>query len=260
MTLDTSSLSPRRGLATPTRCTGEWGGNQDVRHDLQAARLNLSIYSRASDGTVGGDIYYVAVCEQELLARVILCDVQGHGMLVSELTTWIYGALRASVNTIEGNRVLTALNALLYQKGSLANATAALITFNTIDGQLYFSYAGHPPILLNRRTSHRWIPLIPAVNSDRSNLPIGMFAATSYDQESVLLQAGDRLAIYSDGVIEAESAAGEEFGLSRLADLLERFPSYDISSIKDRVIEHLGVHSRGAQCTDDQTLMLIEIA
>ncbi len=260
MTLDLPAHSQGLDPARTTHCTGVWGGNQDVCHDIRAARLIVSIFSRASDGIVGGDIYYVAVCEDELLARVILCDVQGHGMPVNELTTWIYGALRESVNTIEGNRVLTALNAMLFEKGPLANATAALITYNTSDGLLHFSYAGHPPILLKRRTSQQWLPLLPVPNSNRSNLPIGMFAATSYDQESISLEPGDRLALYTDGLIEAESRAGEEFGLIRLAELLERSPSEDISWMKDQIIETLAMHSCGAESTDDQTLMLIEIA
>lgn len=100
---------------------------------------------------------------------------------------------------------------------------------------------------------------MPHFDSNRTNLPLGMFAATSYDQDSISLEPGDRLALYTDGVIEAESETGEEFGQLRLCALLERFREHDISWITDRVVKELGAHSSGAAKEDDQTLMLIEI-
>jgi serine phosphatase RsbU (regulator of sigma subunit) len=57
----------------------------------------------------------------------------------------------------------------------------------------------------------------------------GMFPLTHYDQDSVALRSGDRLALYSDALVEAESETGEVFGTKRLSALLEGCREYDLS-------------------------------
>ena len=91
------------------------------------------------------------------------------------------------------------------------------------------------------------------------NLPLGMFPLTRYDQDSVTLRSGDRLALYSDGLVEAESETGEVFGENRLSAVLETCRAYELSYARDCAIHELGLHSKGAPRADDQTLMLIEI-
>ena len=98
-----------------------------------------------------------------------------------------------------------------------------------------------------------------ASDSESANLPLGMFPLTHYDQDSVALHSGDRLALYSDGLVEAESETGEVFGKKRLSAVLESCREYDLSYARDRTIHELELHSSRASRADDQTLMLIEV-
>ena len=78
----TSTTQPRNS-ADHLHFDGVWGGNKNARHEVRTPGLIVSVYSSASDGTEGGDICYVAVCKNDMLTRIVLCDVQGHGSHVS---------------------------------------------------------------------------------------------------------------------------------------------------------------------------------
>jgi hypothetical protein len=68
---------------------GVWGGNKKTRHDIRTSGLTVSVYSSASDGTEGNDICYVGR-KNDILTRIVLCDVQGHGSHVSVVSNSIY--------------------------------------------------------------------------------------------------------------------------------------------------------------------------
>jgi sigma-B regulation protein RsbU (phosphoserine phosphatase) len=241
-------------------CNGVWGGNKNARHDIRTSGLTVGVYSCASDGADGGDICYVATCKNDMLTRIVLCDVQGHGSHVSSIANRIYRAVRNSMNKCQGHGVLSELNQILFRQGAPAYATAALITFNTRDFRLSFSHAGHPAILLRQSSEKQWSSLGSTPDGEEgANLPLGMFPLTYYDQDSVALRPGDRLALYSDGLVEAESETGEAFGEERLSAVLESCREYDLSYARDCAIHELELHSSGASRADDQTLMLIEV-
>src|SRR5690242_21858227 len=110
-----------------------------------------------------------------MLTRIVLCDVQGPGSHVSALANTTYCAVRNSRNTFQRHRVLSELNHLLLRQSAPAYATAALITFNTCYSRLYFSYSGHPAILLRRCSGKQWSSPVSAYDGDGANLPLGMF-------------------------------------------------------------------------------------
>jgi serine phosphatase RsbU (regulator of sigma subunit) len=223
--------------------------------------MKASIYSSACCGsTQGGDIYYFTVCSNELLTRVMLADLRGHGEQVSQLSAWIYTALRESMETLDGASVLKSLNRTLFERGFQAITTAAVISFYTANSKLYFSYAGHPPALLRKRGGQEWHSLHSSSTRERANLPLGVFPSTDYDQDTISLQSGDRLAIYTDGVTECPSETGEEFGEERLCALLECSRNEEISVIKRQLTGALSIHAGGAERPDDLTLMIVEIA
>jgi phosphoserine phosphatase RsbU/P len=254
-----TSTTQLHNSADHLQCNGVWGGNKNARHDIRTSGLTVSVYSRASDGAEGGDICYVAVCKNDMLTRIVLCDVQGHGSHVSAIANSIYCAVRNSMNRFQGHRVLSELNQSLLRQGAPAYAMAALITFNTRDSRSHFSYAGHPAILLRQCSKKQCSSLVSASDGEGAHLPLGMFPPTHYDQDSVALRSGDRLALYSDGLVEAESETGEVFGEERLSAVLKSCRKYDLSHARDSTIHALELHSSGASRADDQTLILIEV-
>ncbi|MGI8960922.1 MAG: SpoIIE family protein phosphatase [Bryobacteraceae bacterium] len=77
-------------------------------------------------------------------------------------------------------------------------------------------------------TKHGILYRLPVVR-DRSNLPLGVFPDTQYDQERIPLHAGDRVLLYTDGVLESEDPAGNQFGERCLLATLEKHQTEELS-------------------------------
>ena len=77
------------------KCKGIWGGisNRDI--EVSAGKVIGSIYSMPSEGGRGGDIYYFGVCQGDIITRLAIADVTGHGEAVSEVSQYIYDVLKA---------------------------------------------------------------------------------------------------------------------------------------------------------------------
>jgi len=240
-----------------------WGGmrNVDLDVDLNICTSGLtgSVYSKASDGNEGGDIYFLSVCGSDKLTRIVVADVSGHGARVSELSGWVYKILQEHMHRLGGNQALEDLNSLVSSRGFEALTTAVVAGFRLGDSKLYFSYAGHPPLLLKRRNAERWIPLLLDGSADRSNLPLGVLPTMRYDQAETPLVAGDRFLLYTDGVLECPDANGVEFGEERLLRVLEKCGNRSLVDIKASVIAELREYAEHWPSVDDVTLMAFEV-
>ncbi|MFC1829643.1 hypothetical protein ACFL0O_08530 [Thermodesulfobacteriota bacterium] len=76
-------------------CKGIWGGIRNRDIEVSAGNVIGSIYSAASEGGKGGDIYYFGVCKGGIITRLAIADVTGHGETVSEVSHYVYDALKA---------------------------------------------------------------------------------------------------------------------------------------------------------------------
>jgi sigma-B regulation protein RsbU (phosphoserine phosphatase) len=77
-------------------CTGIWGGIRNLGIEITAGRIIASIYSAACcEGGKGGDVYYFGVCRGDIITRLAIADVVGHGEVVSEVSQYVYDSLRA---------------------------------------------------------------------------------------------------------------------------------------------------------------------
>jgi serine phosphatase RsbU (regulator of sigma subunit) len=76
-------------------CKELWGGIRNQNIEIAAGKVIGSIYSASSEGGKGGDIYYFGVCKGDLISRMAIADVTGHGEAVSEISQYVYDALKA---------------------------------------------------------------------------------------------------------------------------------------------------------------------
>ncbi len=242
------------------RCSEVWGGikNEDV--DACSAVLTTSLFSSACDGGKGGDIYYFSVCQGDMLTRVAVADVVGHGAGVSRVSQWLYNSLQEQMNGGDSGEILAGLNRLASQRGQEALTTAAIISFYKPESNVYFAYAGHHPMLLRRRGEPHW-QVVPLDASARgaANLPLGILSDVRYDQQSVEVQAGDRVFLYTDGVIETPSPDGKLFGEERLRVVLDESGDRSLYELKTAVLTNLRVFAGGELTHDDVTLLAIEV-
>jgi sigma-B regulation protein RsbU (phosphoserine phosphatase) len=104
--------------------------------------------------------------------------------------------------------------------------TAAVVAYYSQENKARVSYAGHPPVLF-RRTSDKVWSYARSPNRKSKNdgfpldIPLAIDLDTHYGQLTISMTPGDRLFIYSDGIIEAPSPEGESFGLARLKNVLD---------------------------------------
>ena len=141
------------------------------------------------------------------------------------------------------------------QPGPLRFVTAVLARLETETGLLHYLLAGHPPPLLVR--GGRVVKEL----THPPRRPLGFSPAGTGDQAIAeeQLEPGDRLLLYSDGVVEARDAAGEFFGEQRLVDFTERASLAELSAPETlRRLAAAVLAHQGGQLQDDATLLMVD--
>jgi serine phosphatase RsbU (regulator of sigma subunit) len=121
---------------------------------------------------------------------------------------------------------------------------------NPIACRVDYAIGGQPPML------HASAATAAASQLADQQLPLGLLAAPAYKGQSVELTPGDLLLIATDGILEAETNDGVEFGLDRLGSLLVENRTRPLATIAQAI--HAALWSTYIQ-TDDQSLLLIRV-
>ena len=117
------------------------------------------------------------------------------------------------------------------------------------DGRLVYCNAGHNPPLLVRASEVRRL--------DRGGPIVGLFEGALFEEETVHLSPGDVLVMFSDGISEATSADGEEYGELKILECVQKHLAADPSQILDALIADVRDFTRGAAQGDDITAMVL---
>jgi serine phosphatase RsbU (regulator of sigma subunit) len=202
---------------------------------------------------VGGDAYDFSLIRDEL--HLSLFDAAGHD-LTAGLAASI--AMAASRNTRRSGGHLTDIALLADQALAQQNLeerfiTAILGVLDLLTGRLTWVNCGHPPPLLIRQERVVKELIRP------SGPPIGLLDGEVPGIHTEDLEPGDRLLLYTDGVVEARTADGGLFGLHRLADAIIRTTAAGITAPEAlRRLVHGLLAEHADRLTDDATIMLIE--
>jgi serine phosphatase RsbU (regulator of sigma subunit) len=198
---------------------------------------------------VGGDLVDVVQTTTGWVGYV--ADVSGHGVGAGLLMGILKSAMRTRVlagGTLD--RMLDDLNGVIIplRKPNMFVTLAAVCDDGA--GHLAFSVAGHPPILHYRAATGAIEQLtVPQV-------PLGMFDDRMFASARVSPDAGDLLAIVTDGLTEVFDAADQEFGMERLTTAIRENATLPLEQIGRTVMQQARAH--GPQ-SDDQTLLLIRV-
>lgn len=182
--------------------------------------------------SVGGDFYDAVVLDKGHLGLVI-ADAAGHGVAAAMLS--VLFKLRLKQLDGEGNmlmphQVLERLNSRLYETLSAPGAfiTAVYILLDLRSGRVQLASAGHPPCIFGSREEATKM-------LERTGPALGLEAQAHYQEHEFQLGAGDRLMLYTDGVLDggADSPSGEDMASALVsgadrAQLLSNF--YDAAT------------------------------
>jgi len=142
--------------------------------------------------------------------------------------------------------------------------TAAVVAYYSQESEARISYAGHPPVLYRRANHKTWSYARPPGRKGQSdgfplNIPLSVDLDTLYGQLTISMIPGDRLFVYTDGIIDAPNPEGESFGLARLKDVLDVNIGAPLSELKSAVLKTLHQHTEQELTHDDITLIAMEI-
>ena len=239
-------------------CAEIWGGAAVKEDEVTTPGVHAAIHSSASGDAKGGDLYYFSVCAYDTLTRIAIADVRGHGEAVSHLSEWLYQALEARMNDADGAGVLADLNGIVRKRGFEAITTAVVVTFHRDKQLLHYANAGHPPLMLGR-AGRRWHPLEASVSSGPANLPLGIMDGTRFTQETVRVEPGDRLFLYTDGIAECPGPGEELYGDEKMLGTLNRAARRPLPEVRDDIREDLVRYAGGTLDHDDCTFLLVEV-
>jgi sigma-B regulation protein RsbU (phosphoserine phosphatase) len=201
---------------------------------------------------VGGDYYDFLDMGPGRLG-VLLADVSGKGVAGALLTASLQASFRSQLELGMKNprALLSSVNKLFHESTPAEYfATMFFAEYRDQNRELRYINCGHPAAIL-ARTGGAIEHLEPTA------IPIGIFGGWKCEERSAILQPGDLLLIFSDGVLEAGVDSGEEFGETRLLDAVRTAPAGgDVNAILDHVAGAVLRFSPGAQ-SDDVTLVAV---
>ncbi len=200
---------------------------------------------------VGGDLYD-AFMRDEDCALLAVGDVSGKGMPAALFMMRTLTLLRAHGNArTDPAQLLPLLNALLGENNEadmFVTLYVALLELRT--GRLSLLNAGHLPPLLSRRGGP-----FAEVHGARGVL-LGIMPSDRFSLAEIVLEPGDRILFYTDGVTEAENPAQEQFGLARTREALDRMPSAaKMRDLVDGLVQAVAGFAGEAEQSDDITVM-----
>lgn len=209
--------------------------------------------------TIGGDIFNVVSLGAGRTAIYVL-DVSGHGVPAALVTVSVAQSLAPASGIVLDSRgepsppseVLARLDAEYPFERFNRFFTMAYLTFDAGSGLLRYSSAGHPPPLLLRAGE------TPRPLAEGGTI-VGLGALGGVDEGSVVLEPGDRLALCTDGVLEAVSPSGVLFGTARLDHALGRGAGLSLGGLRALVGREISAWASGTPARDDVSLLLAEV-
>jgi len=196
--------------------------------------------------SVAGDFYDFIVADDRQ-AGLLIADVSGHGVpaaLIASMVKLAATAQRGKAGDPSG--LLSGMNAALCGNTQNQFVTAAYVHLDSEARELRYSAAGHPPMLLLRAGKVREV--------EENGLMLAAFDFATYSTAAQKLEPGDRLLLYTDGIVEAASASGEFFGQEALGALLRQTSGIAPADAADRIISAV---QQWAKSQDDDLTVLV---
>jgi len=232
----------------------------EIARDIQQAMLPSGVYSAPGvetvgssrpANTVGGDFYDILPLADGRLV-VAVGDVAGKGSPAALLMALLLAILRTLVDEkLEPADLMTRLNVQVCRHAPRSRfITLFYAVYQPLTGELTYVSAGHmPPLLL--RGDGRCERLADG------GIALGMFEHSTYATGRAILDPDDMIAVYSDGITEAENPAGQPFDEIGLESALQANARDSLAAIGAAVVRAVERHTDATRFADDLTILLL---
>lgn len=246
--------------------------NNTIERELDIARLiqkkilplstpNLPGYTIGSlyvpMDKVGGDYY--DYYPSDGYCDFFMSDVSGHGVpgaLIASILKMSMQYSHAAPNKISD--ILKYMDQAVSERGALGMfATAVILRLYPKEAKFIYSNAGHNPILIHRRSNDTFIELTTP------GTPLGInfdFKKLAYLEGEFQLEKGDRIILFTDGIIEAVNAEDVDFETAIWRSFLKENKNATLEDLSDKLIQTLRVFSNKDTFEDDITWVVIDYA
>jgi phosphoserine phosphatase RsbU/P len=234
---------------------------RDIQQELELARrIQLSILPAEFPASnqfrvaakyvpmtsVAGDFYDFLIAGEQQLG-LFIADVSGHGVPAALIASMVkMAATSQRVNADHPAKLLTEMNAALFGNTQGQYVTAAYVHLNSATREMRYAAAGHPAMLLLRDGR--------VTEIHENGLLLSASEQSAYSEKSLPLQPGDRLLLYTDGLIEARNAEGQMFGEESLSAAMHNAAGASVAEAADRIIASV---QQWARWQDDDLTVLV---
>jgi sigma-B regulation protein RsbU (phosphoserine phosphatase) len=213
-------------------------------------------------GAVSGDFFDV-IPLSDTTVGLFICDVMGHDVRAALVTAMMRAlVVDLSGTTIEPGELLAQINhevaGVFKQTGSTMYATAFYLIADVARAELRYASAAHPePILLHRqRGTAEWLGNGP----DKKKGPaLGLFAEGQFPTHRCPMEVGDLIALFTDGLIEAEGADHESFSAERLLAAVRQRAKLPTNELFTGLLDEIKHFSASSEFEDDVCVVGMEV-
>ncbi|MBN1241551.1 MAG: serine/threonine-protein phosphatase [Spirochaetales bacterium] len=214
--------------------------------------LDVAAWYRAMDN-VGGDLYDVVRIGRNSYG-FLMADVAGHGVPAALVTALVKVAFDGKAAWgIRPEGVCDAVNRTLCQlvgeQDRFVTAWYGILDLET--GLLRYTNAGHhPPVLIRKDGT--------ILRPDTECQPLGIIDEAPFYSVELTMSPGDRMVLFTDGIVEARNYLKEEFGYARFLEAIGRNPGAPPGSVIDGILADLNGFLMGAPPEDDRAILAFE--
>jgi phosphoserine phosphatase RsbU/P len=202
--------------------------------------------------TVGGDFYDVFPLPDGRVV-VTIGDVAGKGSPAALLMALLLAMFRTLVD--EGLEAAALAERLNVQVSRHAPASRFITLFfaacDPVTGRMVFVNAGHMPALLRRGDG-------TFEHLTGGGVALGLFEHSKYEAHETVVEPGDTLVLYSDGVTEAENHQGQPFEESGLERVIDTHVTASPTALAQTILRVVEIHAQETYLADDLTVLVVK--
>jgi serine/threonine protein kinase/serine phosphatase RsbU (regulator of sigma subunit) len=219
---------------------------------------------------LGGDMLNLVWLDPTHLGLYVL-DVNGEGVPAALMATTLSRLMSPPTNENsvlvdrqsdpDSPRILSPAEVARKLNRQFATDSGTKIFFTLVYGildcesrEFCFTSAGHPPVLLQHRDQ-------PPTMIDIAGFPIGLTSESEeFEEQTLKLNSGDRVMMYSDGLPDAMDRHGEVFGAARILEVMDQSRGSALAELTGAVMNALSDWRDGAEFRDDVSVLCFEVA